>query len=189
MKLSKQDAQEFIIILSYLWPEALLILVAILLGVIGRGELGTILEMTIIVTAQNGTFVLSSRARQSKNLLYHAATSMVANLLFIIIITASPVRYNTPLFIVWYAICATVAAVHAQYIAIQIEKDPWLVSTTSNSGSEDNEKKGETRLAERITNERNRSPSTVAKIRTPTRLPSLTASSFRDPKTEAKMTA
>jgi hypothetical protein len=126
MKLSKQDAQEFIIILSYLWPEALLILVAILLGVIGRGELGTILEMTIIVTAQNGTFVLSSRARQSKNLLYHAATSMVANLLFIIIITASPVRYNTPLFIVWYAICATVAAVHAQYIAIQIEKDPRL---------------------------------------------------------------
>lgn len=126
MKPPKQGEREHMVIIKYLWPETMLIIIALLLGAITNSEMGSILEMTIIVTAQNGTFVLSSRARQSKNLLYHAATGMIANLLFIIIITASPVRYNTPLFIVWYAICATVAAVHAQYIAIQIEGDSWF---------------------------------------------------------------
>ncbi|MEN9342108.1 MAG: hypothetical protein RIQ54_364 [Candidatus Parcubacteria bacterium] len=122
----KETSREHTTILNYLWPEVALIIIATLLAAATGIEILTILEMTIITTAQNGTFVLSSRARQSKNLLYHAVTGMIANVLFILIIIASPMRYNTPLFIIWYAICATVAAVHAQYIAIQIEKDSWF---------------------------------------------------------------
>ncbi len=113
------------------WPEYLVFLVGVFYTPLAHMSLGQFMTITAMLLAQNATFTLVSRARQSNNLILHGLFAIGSNGFFIFVITTFAANYSNLYLKFWYIVCTVVGSVHAHHLSMsKIEKSKMFAKDT-----------------------------------------------------------